>query len=451
MTTTPRARRTPVLRPLARRVHFLAGMFVAPFLVLACLTGLLYVISPQIHEDLYEGQLTAERATWPVRPIDEQVAAALAGHPEASLDSVVRPEANGRATWVNLVTPGQAPGEMRTVFVDPYTNYINGELTTIGGRLPANAWLRHFHSDLHLGPVGSLYTALAANWLVVIVAAGLVLWFAKQGRRPRKAKDLLAPSVRKGPPAARLRALHGGMGLYLVLGLLAVGLTGTLMSGYTTPLFDTSPPRLVTTPSAAAVDGAPVVSLDTALDAGREAGLQGLLEVRPSTDPREPIRVSEKAEGLPVHRGVVAVDPSSGQLLGQVTWADYPLGAKVAWLAGQFHTGQLFGLANQILLAVLVVGLLAIILTGYRIWWRRSPYGNPLTSAPKPVWRELGVKRLALVAAVAIVLGLVAPVLGASLVGFLVLDVVFRAVAARRAQAAAKRAEAAEPPLVTAP
>ncbi len=45
------------LRPLARRVHFLAGILVAPFLLILCLTGLAYVFSPQIHDDLYSGQL----------------------------------------------------------------------------------------------------------------------------------------------------------------------------------------------------------------------------------------------------------------------------------------------------------------------------------------------------------------------------------------------------------
>ncbi|OLT05757.1 hypothetical protein BJF90_01955 [Pseudonocardia sp. CNS-004] len=45
------------LRPLARRVHFLAGILVAPFVLLLCLTGLVYVCSPQIHEDLYGKQL----------------------------------------------------------------------------------------------------------------------------------------------------------------------------------------------------------------------------------------------------------------------------------------------------------------------------------------------------------------------------------------------------------
>ncbi|GAA4544453.1 PepSY domain-containing protein [Pseudonocardia xishanensis] len=444
MSTTQRARRKPVLRPLARRVHFLAGVLVAPFLVLACLTGLIYVISPQIHQGLYAHQLGADRENWPIRPLDEQVTAALVGHPEAHLDSVVRPAQGDRTTWVNLVTPGLGDGEVRTVFVDPYTNYICGELTTNGGRLPANVWLREFHADLFLGPVGALYTATAAAWLPVILIGGLALWVAKQGRRPRTARTLLAPSVRRMPPAARWRAMHGSLGLWLVVGLLAVGVSGTVISRWAAPLFDTSPPQLVVAP-VQAPPGALPIGLSRALDAARIAGLQGTLEVRPAERPSAPILVAERSEGVPVHQGSVAVDPYTGQTLARVGWDDYSPGAKFAWAARQFHTGQLFGLANQIVLGVLVVGLLALVLTGYRIWWRRSPYSNPLSSAPPTVWRGLGAPRLALVAAVTILLGLAAPVLGVSLVAFLLVDVVFRQIAARRAARATPPPQAPTP------
>jgi len=440
VSTTQRFRRMPVLRPLARRVHFLAGVLVSPFLVVACLTGLLYVVSPQIHEGLYAHQLDAERAAWPIRPLDEQVAAALAGHPEARLDSVVRPADGDRTTWVNLATPGLGEGELRTVFVDPYTNYICGELTTIGGRLPANVWLREFHADLHLGPVGALYTAVATSWLPVILVGGLVLWLVKQGRRPRTPKTLLTPNLRKLAPAARWRSAHGALGLWLVVGLLAIGVSGGLMSRYAAPLVDPNPPRLVTTPLSPP-PGATPISLSRALDAARAAGLEGTLEVHPPAADTQPIRVAERAEGMPVHRGSIAVDPYTGDTLARIGWEDYSPAAKVAWVARQFHTGQLFGLANQILLGVLVVGLLALVLSGYRMWWRRSPYRNPLTGAPPTVWRGLGLPRLALVASVTLLLGLTAPVLGVSLVAFLVVDAVFRRVAARRT---APRAETPE-------
>jgi uncharacterized iron-regulated membrane protein len=71
--------------------------------------------------------------------------------------------------------------------------------------------------------------------------------------------------------------------------------------------------------------------------------------------------------------------------------------------------GRLFGLANQILLATVAVGLAAIIIWGYRMWWqrrptradRRAPVGTPpargtwqnlpawACTAPEPVARAV--------------------------------------------------------------
>ena len=56
--------------------------------------------------------------------------------------------------------------------------------------------------------------------------------------------------------------------------------------------------------------------------------------------------------------------------------------------------GYLFGLANQLLLAALAVGLLCVIVWGYRMWWqrrptradRRAPVGTP---PDRGTWRHL--------------------------------------------------------------
>ena len=238
------------LRPLARRVHFLAGILVAPFLLVLSLTGLVYVFSPQIHDDLYGGQLFVQQVGDAPRPVAEQVAAALDAHPEAALLSVVPPPEPDRTTRVNLAVPSlDEPGEARTVFVDPYTNYINGELTTVDGRMPANVWLRDLHANFHLGEVGRLYSEIAASWLPVLVVGGLVLWIGKQGRRRRTARELLVPVPRGKGEQARLRSVHGPLGIWLTVGLLVMSVTGLTMSrfaGWGLP--DAQPPTLAMDP-----------------------------------------------------------------------------------------------------------------------------------------------------------------------------------------------------------
>ena len=94
-TTAPEARTHPTaptgwaaLRPLVLRLHFYAGVLVAPFLAIACLTGLIYVFSPQLSDAVYADELLVGPHAGPARPLDEQVAAALAAHPEGTLDSL---------------------------------------------------------------------------------------------------------------------------------------------------------------------------------------------------------------------------------------------------------------------------------------------------------------------------------------------------------------------------
>src|SRR5687768_14934821 len=72
-------RRPGGLGALLLRLHFYAGVLVAPFLVIAAVTGLLYTAVPQLDQILYGDQLTAAHtgATGNAGlPLAEQIAAA---------------------------------------------------------------------------------------------------------------------------------------------------------------------------------------------------------------------------------------------------------------------------------------------------------------------------------------------------------------------------------------
>ncbi len=72
----------------------------------------------------------------------------------------------------------------------------------------------------------------------------------------------------------------------------------------------------------------------------------------------------------------MAVDPTTGAIINQVCWVDYPLLAKVTTLGIAFHVAELFELANQIGLTALAAGLIVLIVAGYRMWWLRRPVGG---------------------------------------------------------------------------
>lgn len=419
------ARPGVALRLLVRRLHFVAGLVVAPFLLVLCLTGLVYVFSPQIHDNLYHAQLHVADARGERRPVAEQVHAALAAHPEGTLSAVITPSGVDRTTRVVLSVPGLAEGQARSVFVDPYTNYISGELTTTGNLLPANTWLRQLHGNLHLGEPGRIYAELAATWLPIIVVAGLVLWLAGGSRRRRvKARELLLPSFR-GHGWSRLRGAHGVLGLWLAIGLLLVSLSGLAMSQFVGGRADraTDPlraPTLVEKPVPVPAPDAVPVGIDQAIAA---SGLSGELLVTPPAGPGDVYTVAERAPG----RDAVAIDPYTAVVTERIGWDDYPLTAKLRTLAVEFHTGTLFGLANQIVVAALAAGLIVLLLLGYRMWWVKNPYQGKWSALPPPVWRQLSRGRLVLGLAAMAALTWALPVLGGSLMVFMVVDAAINA------------------------
>ncbi|MDU0292611.1 PepSY-associated TM helix domain-containing protein [Saccharothrix longispora] len=81
---TPCPVRVSVLPPL-RRLHFYAGVPVAPFLLVAALSGLLYAFAPQLDAVLYDDVPEVPAATGAPRPSAEQVAA-----PQAALAAPAR-------------------------------------------------------------------------------------------------------------------------------------------------------------------------------------------------------------------------------------------------------------------------------------------------------------------------------------------------------------------------
>lgn len=97
------------------------------------------------------------------------------------------------------------------------------------------------------------------------------------------------------------------------------------------------------------------------------------------------------------------------------------------------HMGLLFGLANQIVLALLAIALIGMILWGYRMWWLRRPTrgeGFALGRAPvRGAWRRLPGWFLAPAVLLIAVIGYYIPLFGLPLLGFLVIDLI---VGARR-------------------
>jgi uncharacterized iron-regulated membrane protein len=175
-------------------------------------------------------------------------------------------------------------------------------------------------------------------------------------------------------------------------------------------------------------DAAPAAKgeqFDRMLTIARAAGLDASkLEIRPPAAAGRAWTVNEIDRSWPTQVDAVAIDGESMQVVDRTRFADFPLMAKLTRWGVDFHMGILFGLANQLLLIAFGIALCVMIVVGYRLWWIRRPAHAAFNPANTLIqaWFNLGWPARALTLAIAVMLGLALPLMGASLAAGLVVD-----------------------------
>ncbi|ONM48130.1 PepSY-associated TM helix domain-containing protein [Nocardia donostiensis] len=445
------------LRALALRLHFYAGIFVGPFLLIAAVTGGLYAISPTL-ESFLDRDLLRVDSSGPPRPLSEQVGAAVATRPDLALVAVAPAPGDGETTRVLFADPTLGESQRHAVFVDPVTATPVGESVVYGssGALPTRTWIDLLHRNLHLGEPGRLYAELAASWLWVVALAGLLLWVRRvRARRNRNSAGwVFLPDRSQG----RVRTLnwHGAVGVWILPVLLLLSATGLTWSTYAgenvtslreslnwaTPAVSTALPGATDTGptpgehhhhDGAAASVAPadagdrIAQLDRVVVAAHAAGVTHPAEIAVPAADGTAFAVKERRMPGVYTVDSVAVDGATGTITARLPYSDWPLMAKLANWGIQFHMGLMFGLLNQLLLLASMIGLVAVIVRGYVMWWRRRPTtGAGRFAAGRPPQRG-GLRRAGVVIAVpvtatAVMIGVFAPLFGLSLLGFLLVD-----------------------------
>lgn len=447
--TASRDAASAAIRQFITRLHFYVGLFIAPFIFIAALTGTLYVLTPQIETLLYRDQLVAQ-SSGPAKSLAEQIAVARTAIGEGPRLFAIRPStAEGRTTRVMFTQPGLGDSETRTVFVDPASLAVQGEFVTYGtsGVLPFRTTLDYLHRNLLLGDVGRNYSELAASWLWIAVLGGVCLWFW-QRRLPKNSGR-----------AARPRRLHSLIGLWLSIGLLFLSVTGLTWSrwagnnidqfrsgiGWVTPsvtvdlnrgnpgkgeapkpLGEHAEHMAAAAPAAPPPPEARILSeIDRVVEAARGAGIDSpMIEIRPPRTVDQAFRVSEYDRSWPTQVDTVAVDPASMSVTSRADFVTFPIIAKLIRWGIDAHMGVLFGVANQIVMAAFGIGLMTSIAYGYRMWWLRRPAagGSPRTLVKAFSYLSAPAKTVTVIVAVA--LGVALPAMGASLALFLFVDLI---------------------------
>ena len=447
-TRGPRGRTTPSgLFRAFWRWHFYASFVVIPVFTVLAVTGLIYLLRFQVEPLLHPDLMRAEAPAGQQLPyvLSDQLDLVRDAYPDDEV-GLVREGRDPDDATAFAVT--QEDGTTVDVFVDPWRGEVLGELdpdTTLSG------YAIRLHADLMAGVFGDRLIEVAVCWALVMALAGYYLFFA--GRRARARRRA------KGAPGSRLRSRHAVVGSVAGVGLLAMVVTGLPWTGFWgaqvqdiatargTSLWsldhgaqsrpgsrlDESLPHSHAVREVPWAQGAtevpssepggssavPVATVDTAVVVAEREGLSHPMTIALPSGDDGVFSVIGDAFVDPSRERTVHVDQYSGQVRSQYGFADYPLAAKVVAQGIGFHEGRSLGPVSFWSALAFCVAVLFMCVTGPLMWWRRRPSRSGSVGAPRG---RMPVRATWWLAAALVVLGVVLPLFGLTLVLVLLLD-----------------------------
>lgn len=418
------------------RWHFYAGLLVIPFLMLLAVTGGLYLFHTEIENAWYRDLKKVEAQATPALAPAELTAAALQAHP-GTLAKYLPPASADAAAQVVIKPPA---GDNLSVYVNPYDGQVLGAVDERGTLM----WtIRRLHSLAYFGPIANGAIEIAGGWSILLVITGIYLWWPR-GRRQG------VISIR-GTPAKRVfwRDTHAVTGIVVGFFIVFLAVTGMPWSivwgakvnqwangtnyGYPAGVRVSLP----MSDEHLAHQGPTTWSLEqarvpeSAATHERHAAI-GLNQVVQTFDqlgmaPGYAVNVPQTATGVYTasvypkdlaRQRVVHLDQYTGEPRLDMSYADYgPAGKALEW-GINVHMGHEFGAANQWVLLAACAGMLILCVAGAVMWIKRRPRGGlgtpPLPASPAAM---RGIMVLMVVG------GLIFPLMGASILVMVALDV----------------------------
>ena len=422
------------------RLHFWAGILCAPIVVFAALTGLLYALSPPIEARLYASLDHVQvHAGLAAKTLDQQVAAALAEHPDQALRFVVPAHAAGDSTQVYLQAAHehhpQAKGEHDHGLPTGRIVYVNPDTAQVLGQLPElqrfKTWSKKLHSSALQGDGWRWVIELGASWMLVLFATGLVLWWPQSAASGVQGWRALLPLPKAGQPRLNWRYLHAVVAISLGLVTATVLVTGLTWAEHSGANFRAAQEALGQgTPKApkglrsAASAGQSPLSWQAVHDRVRAQSPNIALQLTPPSGDHGVWRAENFDRSQPAKRFVVVVDAYSGQALFRSGWAQLPWLSKATAVGIPFHRGE-FGWWNQVLLILAALAVIFSVVSGLVMWWLRRPRGT--LGAPRldrPMLRQVPTRVWWWLLPLALALSLALPVFGWSLALFIGVEAV---------------------------
>jgi len=423
-----RKRRADTLRPILWRLHFIGGFLAGPIVISLAITGILFAWNPQ-NDDLRFGDAIRRSSAQVNFSLADQVKAAQATHPDWGVHSVVPGHAVGGSgdlnTAVLMDPPGgeegfSGPADGVNVYVDQATGRVTGDVSVTK---TSDALFRGLHSNWLLGDKPRPLTELAAAWFLVSLMTGLYLWWP--GLRKRRTDAFALRRRLRGRRQSKDR--HNIIGVAIVVPMFFVAVTGLTWTNYTGDRYDQIRDAVFTVApggvDTALGQGAPASSalknIDVSYQRAAEAKLVNPLRITLPADDKTAWKAESEKQQFPINRDAITVNGATGEVLSRYDYSSDHWLNKLRTAGVSFHQAELFGAPLRIFMTLLALGVIAVVVFGYKMWWQRRPLGG--MGAPPSIrdWaRNAPVGMLVIVGLLAWLL----PTLGLSLLIWLVIE-----------------------------
>ena len=429
-----------MLYAMVWRWHFYAGLYVAPFLMLLAVTGLVMLAQEPI-ERWQLGALVANTTGDSVTSHQERLDAARSAFPDATVVRYQPGRDSADTTRVN-VTIDDRP---HTIFVDAATGRVRG-IVDDGLRIGVVANL--LHGTLLIGAWGDRLIEIAASLGILLIVSGVYLWF------PKGTPFWQSFKTTGGTGRLAWRDLHKTTGAilapvlayYLISGLAWTDVWGaqfvqawSTLSAATAAPGDT-PPHTHEALNAGSTKVVPWNLEQTPVPSSSPHGEHGRITLdaavavaqRQGIGQRFWVGVPDGAQGVwtiaqtamnkdvadPTQELTVHVDQHTGNVVGRAGWDEYSLMARAMAAGIPLHMGSL-GWWNLVGASLVCLSVVALSVSGLVMWWLRRPARAwRLAAPPRP-----DPARVPLVTwATAAILSVLFPLAGATLVAIAIFD-----------------------------
>jgi uncharacterized iron-regulated membrane protein len=429
------------------RWHFYAGLLVLPFLILLAVTGGIYLFKDEIESVVYRDLKQVEQRQSAPLPASRLIEAALAAQTGTALKILV-PATPASAAEVTVGTDG---GKI-AVYVDPYDAKVLGTLPDRGTIM----WtIRRLHSLDLFGPIANGALEIAAGWTILLVLTGIYLWW------PRGQSGGVVTVRTQGAKRTFWRDIHAVTGAFVGIFILFLAATGMPWSivwgnkvnewangsnfGYPEGVYVGVPisDEHVNHATGTSTWSTEQARMPLSTGDGGKVGVDAIIAKLATLNivPGYTLALPKGSEGVysatvypddVSRQRIIHLDQYLGEPLIDMSYADYGPGAKAMEWGISVHMGQEYGVINQIVLALACIAMVLLSVSAGLMWWKRRPAGSlgvpPMPREKQVLWGVLAILAVG---------GVIYPLVGASLVAIVLIDVVLFQRSTKRASATA--------------